>query len=260
MRKATIFILLFSLLISGIFFSKTGKEILDEMEEKNQEFSTSKQVYELTLIDSSGKVENVKEMETYILVNEENGSEKESYTMIRIVKPRNLDGTTVMTLSENEQYVYIPSYRKVKKITGSSKNDKFLDTDLKYSDITLLSGEIKQDNEAKLIEENEKNYVVKVSILDDDTDYSYLIMTIEKGTFHLQLTEFFDKDSQLVKAMKATEYKKIDGYTIFSKLELSDIQTGHKTHMDLLSAEFDIPITKKFYSTLNMTSNVLRYR
>jgi len=252
------FIILALIMITLTSFSITGQEVLDEMEANNQDFESSMQIYELTLIGSDGEVENVKEMATYILVEEKDG-EKESLTMMRINKPRNLEGTTVMTLSEDEQYVYMPSYRKVKRITGNSKNDSFLDTDFKYSDISLLSGEVKEDNVAELIEENDESYVIKVDITDTDTDYDYMIMKVSKD-YLLQGTEFYAENDKKIKTMVVSDYREVDGRNIFERLEIEDHEKNHKTVMDLLEAEFDIPITKKFFSTLNMTSKVLRYR
>lgn len=255
-------IVLMFLIMTFIFaagFSKTAKEVLDEMEEKNQGFNSAKQVYEMDLIDSKGQVENTKEMEVYILVMDE-GEEADSYTMMRIVKPRNLNGTTVMTLEEDEQYIYMPSYRKVKKITGSTKNDNFLDTDLKYSELALVSGDVEQENEKKMLEETDQHYVIQIDIDDDDVDYDYMVMTIERESLNMKRIEFYDNNGEMVKTMTAGDYSEIDGYTVFGELEVTDIKVNHSTRMKLVEAEFDIPITKKFFSTLNMTSRVLRYR
>lgn len=255
--------LILTLILSMAFtagFSKTGREILDEMEANNQDFETSMQTYELTLINSKGDVENVKEMSTYIFVDENEKGDKESLTMMRILKPRNLEGTTVMTLSDDEQYVYLPSYKKVKRITGNSKNDNFLDTDFKYSDIALLSGEVKEDNEVQLIEENDVSYLIKVDIKDSDTDYDYMIMSVSKEGYLMESTEFYGAGGKKIKTMNASDYTDIDGYNIFGTLEIHDLEKDHKTVMNLVDAEFNVPITKKFFSTLNMTSKVLRYR
>lgn len=258
MKKNSLIVLIV-LIVLSTGLSKTAKQVLDEMEDKSQGFDTAKQIYEMALIDSKGKVENTKEMAVYILVMDEDDS-TDSYTMMRIVKPKNLNGTTVMTLKEDEQYIYMPSYRKVKKITGSSKNDKFLDTDLKYSELALVSGDVEQDNEKKMLRETVDKYVIQIEIDDADVDYDYMIMTIEKESLNMQHIEFYNDTDKLLKTMTASDYREIDGYTVFGQLEVTDVVANHSTRMSLVEAEFDIPITKKFFSTLNMTSRVLRYR
>lgn len=258
MKKIMLMILITTIIfVSG--FSKTAKEVLDEMEEKTQGFDSARQVYEMELIDSKGQVENTKEMEVYILVMDEDEG-ADSYTMMRIVKPRNLSGTTVMTLEEDEQYIYMPSYRKVKKITGSTKNDNFLDTDLKYSELALVSGDVEEDKEQKMLEETDEQYVIQIDIDDDDVDYDYMIMMIDRESLNMKRIEFYNNNDKMVKTMIADDYKEIDGYTVFGVLKVTDIEANHSTRMALVEAEFDIPITKKFFSTLNMTSRVLRYR
>lgn len=257
--KKILLLVLITIMITGVGLSKTAKEVLDEMEDKSQGFDSAKQVYEMELINSKGKVENTKEMEVYILVmDEEEGAD--SFTMMRIVKPKNLNGTTVMTLEEDEQYIYMPSYRKVKKITGSSKNDNFLDTDLKYSELALVSGDVEQENEAQMLEETEELYVIRIDIDDSDMDYDYMIMTVERESLNMKKIEFYDGADKILKTMEAADYREIDGYTVFGELMVTDIEANHSTKMNLVDAEFNIPITKKFFSTLNMTSRVLRYR
>jgi hypothetical protein len=246
-------------MITGAGLSKTAKEVLDEMEDKSQGFDSAKQVYEMELINSKGKVENTKEMEVYVLVMDES-EQTDSFTMMRIVKPKNLSGTTVMTLEEDEQYIYMPSYRKVKKITGSSKNDNFLDTDLKYSELALVSGDVEQENEAQMLEETDEAYVIRIDIDDSDLDYAYMIMAVERESLNMKKIEFYDEANKLLKTMEAADYREIGGYTVFGELVVTDIEANHSTKMNLVEAEFDIPITKKFFSTLNMTSRVLRYR
>jgi len=258
MKKVLLWILISAFIFSA-GFSKTAKEVLDEMEENSQGFDSAKQVYEMELIDSTGKVENTKEMEVYILVLDE-GKGTDSYTMMRIIKPKNLDGTTVMTLEEDEQYIYMPSYRKVKKITGSTKNDNFLDTDLKYSELSLVSGDVEQDNETQMIEETDVHYVIRIDIEDDDVEYDYMIMTVDRTSMNMERVEFYNADDKMLKTMTASDYDEIDGYTVFGRLEVTDVEAAHTTRMNLVEAEFDIPITTKFFSTLNMTSRVLRYR
>jgi len=258
MKKMVLFIVI-GLLVFFTGFSKTAQEVLDEMEEKNQGYDSAKQVYEMELIDSDGKVENTKEMEVYILVLDDN-YDTDSYTMMRIIKPRNLDGTTVMTLEEDEQYIYMPSYRKVKKITGSSKNDNFLDTDLKYSELSLVSGDVEQENEAQMLEESDTQYVIKIDIDDDDVEYDYMIMTVDKASLNMEQIEFFKTPEKLMKRMIVSDYDEVDGYTVFGQLVVTDIEANHSTRLKLVEVEFDIPITTKFFSTLNMTSRVLRYR
>jgi len=259
MKKRFITIIIISILTT-LSLAMTAQEVLDEMEASNQEFDTSRQQYELTGVDADGNEESTKLMDSYILVTEGNGDEKENYTMMRVVEPRNLSGTTVMTLSEDEQYVYMPDYRKVKRITGNSKNDNFLDTDLKYSDISLLSGEVKEDNEPSMLDETDTHYTIKVDILDSETDYDYMVMVITKNELLLEKTEFYNASGEKVKEMLISDYTTIDGYRIFKKLEITDLEKDHKTLMELLEAEFDIPITERFFSTLNMSSRVLRYR
>ncbi|GEM_PF-1251460 len=259
MKKGLLTILIVTLLTT-LTLAMTAQEVLDEMEASNQEFDTSRQQYELTGVDGEGNEDSSKIMDSYILVTEANGDEKENYTMMRVVEPRNLSGTTVMTLSEDEQYVYMPDYRKVKRITGNSKNDNFLDTDLKYSDISLLSGEVKEDNEPSMLEETETHYTIKVDILDSDTDYDYMVMVITKDGLLLEETGFFNAAGKKLKEMLISDYTTIDGYRIFKRLEITDLEKDHKTLMELLEAEFDIPITERFFSTLNMSSRILRYR
>jgi len=59
---------------------------------------------------------------------------------VDIVEPADVRGTAILLLEQagdrdDLQYIYLPEYKKAKRITGSQKNGSFLGSDLTFADL-----------------------------------------------------------------------------------------------------------------------------
>ena len=105
--------------------------------------NTSSHVAVLTLIDKAGK-SRVREIAQY---NMKDGTTKKCVTVFRSPKdvagvsylsfdyPDNPDGS----LKDSDSWLYLPAMKKVRRVSGSSKDDDFQGTDFTYDDKNLTT-------------------------------------------------------------------------------------------------------------------------
>lgn len=257
MKKVVILMILVLSMLSINIFADSAKDILKQLSDSMKTFKTAKQSYEL-IVEKNGN-KSIKELDIYVLIYEENGETKNK-TILRINSPVDVRNTTVLNLSEDEQYVYLPALRKVKRISGSSKDENFLDTDIKYSDMNLITGDIEDDENSKIISEDENNWKIQITNDDENVDYSRVEMIILKKEMMLEQAYFYNKKGELIKIMKSQDLIKEGKNKFWKKIELQNIQNDTKTIMNYLEAEYDIPITDRFFNKLNISNPILVYR
>ncbi len=240
--------LLVALLLAFIFVGRcvlalTAQEILDEVEARRTHFTTQKTVGKLTLIDVSGK-EEVREMVMYL---KDEGDGKTS-VIFRFLSPADVKGVTLLSLRNGEKiYLYMPAYKKVRLIAGSSKSEKFMGTDFSYDDLSAGYG--KEDYESVLQGEDETNYYLELTPKKADSKYGKLAMVVDKEKFYFKKIDFFDTAGNLWKTLEVHEVReKENGNIQILRLSLKDVKENHTTVMETTSIEEDIPLPEDFFS------------
>ena len=112
----------------------TAEQIVDRSLEKNAfGFDEAIARVSLKLISKSGS-ERVREIEIRSIVRDDLNR-----TLVRFHAPADVAGTGFLVLEnadrDDDQYLYLPALGKVKRITGSQRNQRFMGTDLTYADL-----------------------------------------------------------------------------------------------------------------------------
>lgn len=244
MKRFLAALLIFVLFFMGrLVFALTAQEILDEVEARRTQFTTQKTVGKLVLVDASGK-EETREMVMYL---KDEGDDKTS-VIFRFLSPADVKGVTLLSLRSGEKiYLYMPAYKKVRLIAGSSKSEKFMGTDFSYDDLSAGYG--KEDYDSTLQGEDEANYYLELVPKKLDSKYGKLVMVVDKERFYFKKIDFFDTAGNLWKTLEVHEVReKEDGSVQILKLSLKDVKENHVTRMEANSIEENIPLPDDFFS------------
>ena len=247
----TILILLFSINIISAQ-TLTVEEIIDKMEERSPDFTTQKTISEMTLIDQEGK-EEVREM----LMFSQKEEEDKTSTLVRFLSPKSVKGVTLLNLKNGEKiYLYMPAYDKPRRIAGSSKKEKFMGTDLSYEDMTMDYED--KDNEKKLLQETDSEYLVEVIPSGEDASYKKIILSVDKEKFYAKKVEFYDTSETLTKTLEIVNIKIDDqGKIIPMEIEFTDIVENHKTKIVIKEIEYNIELSSDFFSIRTLSKPTL---
>ncbi len=155
------------------------------------------------------------------------------------ISPADVKNTSFMNWSydadkPDDQWIYLPTIKKVKRISSDSKSDYFMGSDFTYDDL----GDRKLDDDThKLLREETVNghacYVVQSIPKDDDYMYSKTITWIRKDNFVGAKKEFYDEDGELLKVLTVKKVEKISGFWVITHSEMKNVQNNHKTIIQL---------------------------
>ena len=169
------------------------------------------------------------------------------------ISPADVKNTSFMNWSydddnkDDDQWIYLPALKKIKRISSDSKSDYFMGSDFTYDDL----GDRKPNEDVhKLLREEkykgEDCYVVESVPKDEDYMYSKTITWVIKDKWIGLKKEFYDEDGELMKILNVNNYEKIKDYWIIDSTEMHNIQKDHKTLMKLDNIKVDtsIPASK----------------
>jgi outer membrane lipoprotein-sorting protein len=247
----TILILLFSINIISAQ-TLTVEEIMDKMDERSPDFTTQKTISEMTLIDQEGK-EEVREM----LMFSQKEEEDKTSSLVRFLSPKSVKGVTLLNLKNGEKIeLYMPAYGKPRRIAGSSKSDEFMGTGLSYEDMSMDYED--KDNEKKLLQETEKEYLVEIIPTGEDASYKKIILSVDKEKFYAKKVEFYDTSETLTKTLEIVNIKIDDqGKITPMEIEFTDIVENHKTKIVIKEIEYNIELSSDFFSIRTLSKPTL---
>lgn len=170
--------------------------------------------------------------------------------LIRFTAPASVAGVSFLSLGEDRLYLYLPAFRKVRRIASHARNENFMGTDFSYEDLSETAYD--QKYSATLQQEDENYWTLKLMPKPNKkTSYSYLLMKIDKATNIPVYSELYDSDG-LVKKMEMSDVKKINGYLTAGMIKMTTVKSGHQTIIRLQEAKFDQGLSDKLFTERNL--------
>lgn len=229
----------------------TGYEIMEQALNKST-WDDMQADMQLILKNARGE-ERIREIALYSSETED----ELNRMLMRFKVPADVKGTGFLTLEttgdDDEQYLYLPALRRVKKIASSGSGGNFMGSDFTYYDIGMPELE---DFNYKLRGEEEKKGQLSYKIecipatekIRDDTGYGKIIRWVEKERLNTIYSEYYDKDLTKWKELDVVEFHLIKGVDFATDMIMLDLQSGHSSEMKFLNLKVDTGIPDYFFS------------
>ena len=237
-------VILFSLVaFSGAVLAETAEEkgmaIAVEADNRDQGWSDQATTSKMILRNSQG-AESTREIRGKAL--EVKGDGDKSLTIFDT--PRDVKGTAFLsfthTLKADEQWLYLPALKRVKRISSSNKSGPFMGSEFSYEDIS--SQEVDK-YKYKFIKDDKFNgrdvFVMERYPQYKKSGYTKQVSWIDKEMYQPLKIEFYDRKKSLLKTLTQHGYKLyLNKFWRPSRLEMTNHQTGKSTTLLWKSYKF----------------------
>jgi len=158
--------------------------------------------------------------------------------VVKFLTPADVRNIAFLALPDDVMYVYLPAFKKVRRIASHVKNQRFAGTDFTYDDMGTIK--YAEDYDARLAEETEDSFLLVLTPKEgSDKDYGHLEMSVLKERFYPTRIEYYDRGDNLWKVMERREVSQMEGYWTASEIEMNDLKAEHRTVMRLSNVTFD---------------------
>lgn len=209
---------------------------------------------DMILVDKRGK----KRVRQTTAFRKYYGTEKR--TILFYKKPTNVKGTSFLTFDypdpsiDDDQWLYLPALRKVRRISASDRGDYFLGTDFTYEDIKL-EGKIElTDYNHKILRHETLNITntngesetletvvlhgePKTKAIAKELGYGRTEFWVDRKTWLIRQSNYWDPKGNRLKSLVISDVSKIDGIITRHKMVMDNHKTGH--HSEFLFSEVD---------------------
>jgi len=228
----------------------SGDEISQHINARNDGVQVSRTLT-MELIDRRGKT-RVRETQGF---RKYFGNEKR--TVIHYLKPRNVKGTAFLTYDypeanrDDDQWLYLPALRKVRRISASDRGDYFLGTDFTYEDIKKENKVSIDDYRRETLREEMldgfRSYVVESIPVNDKTakelGYSKVLQWVDADIWIVRKSKFWDIQGNLLKTTNIKDIRQIQGIWTVHRMEVVNHKTSHKTNFTFSNVNYETEVS-----------------
>lgn len=175
-------------------------------------------------------------------------------TLIVFDSPRDIKGTAFLSfthsLKSDEQWIFLPALKRVKRISSSNKSGPFMGSEFAYEDIS--SQEVDKYKYKYLRDEKVNGrdcFVVESYPQYKKSGYTRLINWIDKERYQPIKTDFYDRKNSLLKTLIYSGYKQyLNKYWRAGRMEITNHVTGKSTSLTFEKYKFKTGLTKSDFT------------
>lgn len=236
-----IIICIISLCASVTIFGQASNKALNIIK-KYQEASSIEDLQSMIKYKNISKKGRVQErsLEQYIFQKD---ASKNTYNfLLKFVSPVDISGTSSLTIQHSskadDQWLYLPTLRRAKKISASKKGDRFMGTEMTYEDLSNYLSEPMEDYQYQLegeevVDGKTCHKIMATPLPHAKSKYKKRILWIDKATSQQVQAHFFNKKNVLQKVFTARDIRKIAGTNLYKAhfIKIENLLTKNRTEV-----------------------------
>ena len=237
-----------NILITSFIFSNPGLEIAKQIENRPQP-KDMKSILEMNLINKKGK-QRKSSLKSFI----KDGGKKQ---IAWFLSPADDKGIGFLKIEhdkkDDEMRIYLPAFKKIRRISSKKKSDSFMGSDLSYEDMSnrnindntynLLGNEVIDDQDYHILEIKPKK--------DTNSEYSKHISWINKSNILPFKEDSYDKSNKLLK-QKYFHFTKINDYYVIDTMKVFNVQKNHNTVLTFKDIKINSNINDNIFQEKNL--------
>ena len=215
-----------------------------------------------------------------ITLRDKNGSERvresvswrkyfgdEKKTLFFFVSPANIRDTGFLTFDyakadrDDDQWLYLPAARKVRRISSSDRGDFFVGTDFTFEDIKKESKVSAEDFTFQTLGaetiDGHTCYKVEAVPVDEQTakelGYARGVSWFDPEIWLSRRTEQYDANGKLLRTILSQDIEQVDGIWIARKATAKTERSGHSTIFEFTEVDYASPVEDSLFTERSLS-------
>jgi len=231
----------------------TADEIMQRVEDRDDGDDLTQKIHQ-KLIDRRGGVRE----RFMISLRKDYGKDQKSISYF--LKPANIRDTALLTYDydgtarDDDQWLYLPALKKVRRISSSDRGDYFMGTDFTFEDIkqtpeledyswSLVGSETIDGFDCWVVQGIPNNDELKKNL-----GYSKTVSFVRKDIHMTIRSDYWDRKGQELKHFRMIAVEQIDGIWTATGMLMENVQTGHKTEMQFSEHQYNRGVSDRSFS------------
>jgi len=234
----------------GVTFAQSaaekGFEIAKKAELADTGFKSTTVNLKMTLKNKNGQTSE-RSLTTKTFELHEDGDK----SLIVFNSPRDVKGTATLTFTHkkgsDDQWLFLPSIKRVKRISSNNKSGPFVGSEFAYED---LSSQEVEKYTYKFIEAKGNLVTVEQDPVDPKSGYTRRLVTYNKDKgYRMEKVEFYDRKNSLLKTLTYSKYKLFKNkFWRAGEFNMINKQSNKETKLEFTEYDFNVQLTEEDFS------------
>ena len=233
----------------------TGHQLIERVNARDDGAQVTRR-FSFELTDRAG----VTRIERAIGYRKYFGAEKRSILFYE--EPTNIRGTGFLTFDypdpaiDDDQWLYLPALRRVRRISSADRGGYFLGTDFSYE-------EIKKEQKVEItdftftgqgdasVDGHATKVVEAVSVSDDIADeigYSRVVYRVDPEIWMSRYSDYYDLNGNHLKTIHLQDIEIIDGILTATLVSVVHHRTGHSTRLTVSDVDYEAAVNDRLFT------------
>tara|TARA_B100000131_G_scaffold323248_1_gene380899 strand:+ start:1714 stop:2448 length:735 start_codon:yes stop_codon:yes gene_type:complete len=237
--------ILFLVIISSFFISTelTGYDIIKSIEDKDKPDNIKANLTMKSI--KKGKTRTSK-----FISWSKNAGELQ---LMWFIEPRQYKGMSFLNI-DNNMTMWLPSYKKIRKVSSKNKNKSFMNSDLSYADFDIRDIDMytyKKNDEYELYDNQECYIIISFPKNTESSNYSKHKTWISKNDLKPLKEISFDQEGRPIKE-KIFSYTKKDSLDIIQSLIVKNLQKNSYTTLNVENIKLNTDLNIDYFKEINL--------
>ena len=216
--------------------------IFREVDRRQALVESERATVRMEIEDKKGRVRS----RTMELATKQDGDDAKS--VLLFTAPADIRGTGLLTIEQDgadEQKLYLPALKRVQRIAGSARGDRFAGSDFTFED---LGARDPDDYDARLLKTTDAAYTIEVRDRTGDSAYDRLVLTVSRARYTIDRAEYYD-GAELAKVLTAGGFQEVAPQAFRAdRLTMRDVREERETRLVFEDREVGAAVSDGLFS------------
>ena len=206
-----------------------GADVLQRVDAVSTQSDDTSMTLDLVIHDGKGN-ESSRTMKAW-----QKGNDRR---LVKFVSPARVAGVGLLATGEDSIQLFLPSYGRTRRVSGSARGDAFMGTNFSVDDLTRLG--FAEEYTAELQAEDDQQWQLKlVPVHPDKHAHAHLEMWVRKADAIFDRLDYVDGKGEVVRRITFDDIRDEGGRPVAHVIEVEDLQTGRRTVATVRDVAFD---------------------
>lgn len=173
--------------------------------------------------------------------------QKGSKRMIKFTKPASDRGIALLSMDASTNFVYLPAYKKVRRVASHVRNQTFMGTDFSQEDMAITR--YADDYTPALISSDEAAWELELSRKPGSKiSYPKLQLKINKARHTIDRIVYFNNSGKFKQEVRDHYVLHVDKYWCMKQITMTTYKNNHQTVLTMKETTYDQGLTDDFFS------------
>jgi hypothetical protein len=257
-RRCAVATLLAAALLGAPAFAQPlpdGAEVIARVNARDEGVSSRRRVT-MELIDKRG---GTRTRETVFLRRFFDGVKR---TAVFFESPPSVKGTAFLTFDwaepdrEDDQWLYLPTLRRSRRISAADRGDSFVGTDLSYDDIKQETKVSQSDYVWETVGEDELDGVRCLRLVGlpssekvaRELDIARIEAWIDADIWIARQVDYWDRAERHKKTSRISEIRQVGGIWTPHRIDVHNHRSDHRTVFTITQVDYDVELPEEIFT------------